>query len=188
MDGQTGLLAHTPQELAEKIATLVREPELREPLGRQAYERAQEFTWDRTAEAQPARARGRARPRARADALADPQLRHLGHRPRRGPGRRRDRRNVLALIFTVVFARILGGVDYGSLAALVSALIILMVPGSALQIAVARETVAAPWPRATPTRARRCRAGYARWPSPRSSWPLLAIPARSLIGSGDQRG
>ena len=47
--------------------------------------------------------------------------------------------NVLGLVFTVVFARILGASDYGSLAALVSAWIILMVPGSALQIAVARE-------------------------------------------------
>jgi O-antigen/teichoic acid export membrane protein len=47
--------------------------------------------------------------------------------------------NVLALAFTVVFARILGGAGYGSLAALVSSFIILMVPGQALQTTVARE-------------------------------------------------
>jgi O-antigen/teichoic acid export membrane protein len=47
--------------------------------------------------------------------------------------------NVLALGFTVVFARILGGSGYGSLAALISAFIILMVPGQALQTTVARE-------------------------------------------------
>jgi O-antigen/teichoic acid export membrane protein len=47
--------------------------------------------------------------------------------------------NVIALVFTVVMARVLGATDYGSLAALLSAFIILMVPGSALQIAVARE-------------------------------------------------
>jgi O-antigen/teichoic acid export membrane protein len=47
--------------------------------------------------------------------------------------------NVAALVFTVLFARILGASGYGSLAVLVSALIILTVPGSALQIAVARE-------------------------------------------------
>jgi O-antigen/teichoic acid export membrane protein len=47
--------------------------------------------------------------------------------------------NAIALVFTVVFARILGASDYGSLAALISAFIILMVPGSALQIATARE-------------------------------------------------
>jgi hypothetical protein len=47
--------------------------------------------------------------------------------------------NVLALVFTVIFVRILGATGYGSLAVLISAYIILMVPGSALQIAVARE-------------------------------------------------
>jgi O-antigen/teichoic acid export membrane protein len=50
--------------------------------------------------------------------------------------------NVIALGFTIVFARVLGATDYGSLAALMSAFIILMVPGSALQIAVAREVSA----------------------------------------------
>ena len=47
--------------------------------------------------------------------------------------------NVIALAFTIVFARVLGASGYGSLAALLSAFIILMVPGSALQVAVARE-------------------------------------------------
>jgi O-antigen/teichoic acid export membrane protein len=47
--------------------------------------------------------------------------------------------NLLALLFTIVFARLLGASGYGSLAVLVSAYLILMVPGSALQIAVARE-------------------------------------------------
>lgn len=50
--------------------------------------------------------------------------------------------NVIALVFTVVMARVLGATDYGSLATLMSAFIILMVPGSALQIAVAREVSA----------------------------------------------
>ena len=47
--------------------------------------------------------------------------------------------NALALVFTVLFARILGATDYGSLAALVSLFVILSVPGSAVQVAVARE-------------------------------------------------
>jgi O-antigen/teichoic acid export membrane protein len=47
--------------------------------------------------------------------------------------------NVIGLAFTIVFARVLGASGYGSLAALLSAFIILMVPGTALQIAVARE-------------------------------------------------
>ena len=48
--------------------------------------------------------------------------------------------NALAMIFTVLFARLLGAEDYGSLAALVSTFVILSVPGSALQVAVARES------------------------------------------------
>ena len=47
--------------------------------------------------------------------------------------------NVVGLLFTVVFARILGGADYGSLGALISTVIILQVAGNALQTTVARE-------------------------------------------------
>lgn len=47
--------------------------------------------------------------------------------------------NVLALAFTVAFARILGSDGYGSLSALVAAFLILTVPGQALQVTVARE-------------------------------------------------
>ncbi|MBA3261657.1 MAG: oligosaccharide flippase family protein [Thermoleophilaceae bacterium] len=47
--------------------------------------------------------------------------------------------NILALGFTVVFARVLGASGYGDLAVLLSSFIIMMVPGSALQIAAARE-------------------------------------------------
>lgn len=46
--------------------------------------------------------------------------------------------NVLGLAFTIVFARWLGPTGYGSLAVLVSAFIVLSVPGSALQVEVAR--------------------------------------------------
>jgi O-antigen/teichoic acid export membrane protein len=51
--------------------------------------------------------------------------------------------NVLALAFTVVFARKLGQTGYGSMSALISTYIILMVPGSAVQTTVAREVSAA---------------------------------------------
>jgi len=47
--------------------------------------------------------------------------------------------NAIALLFTVLFARILGAGGYGSLAALISTFLILAVPGSALQVVVARE-------------------------------------------------
>jgi O-antigen/teichoic acid export membrane protein len=47
--------------------------------------------------------------------------------------------NLIALVTTVVFARLLGAAGYGSLGALLAAFVILMVPGSALQATVARE-------------------------------------------------
>jgi O-antigen/teichoic acid export membrane protein len=47
--------------------------------------------------------------------------------------------NLLALGFTIIFARILGDDGYGDLAVLLSSFIIMMVPGSALQVAAARE-------------------------------------------------
>jgi O-antigen/teichoic acid export membrane protein len=47
--------------------------------------------------------------------------------------------NVIGLLFTIVFARVLGGADYGSLGALISTVIILQVAGNALQTTVARE-------------------------------------------------
>lgn len=46
---------------------------------------------------------------------------------------------VLAVAFTVVFTRVLGTDGYGSLAALLNLTVILFVPGSALQVAAARE-------------------------------------------------
>jgi glycosyltransferase involved in cell wall biosynthesis len=48
--GETGLLAQTPGELAEATRRLVEDGELRDRMGRAAYERARTFSWDRTAE------------------------------------------------------------------------------------------------------------------------------------------
>ena len=47
--------------------------------------------------------------------------------------------NVIAVVFTVVFTRLLGANDYGSLAAMLNLSVILFVPGSALQVVVARQ-------------------------------------------------
>jgi O-antigen/teichoic acid export membrane protein len=47
--------------------------------------------------------------------------------------------NALQLIFTVIFTRVLGPTDYGTLAALISAFLILYVTGQAVQVAAARE-------------------------------------------------
>lgn len=46
---------------------------------------------------------------------------------------------VLAVVFTVIFTRLLGTDGYGSLAALLNLTVILLVPGSALQVAAARQ-------------------------------------------------
>ena len=48
--------------------------------------------------------------------------------------------NAIQLVFTILFTRLLGVTDYGSLAVLVSAFLILLVAGSAVQVAAARET------------------------------------------------
>src|SRR5918912_380117 len=48
-----------------------------------------------------------------------------------------------ANVFALVFTRVLGQNDYGSLAALISTFLILNVPGYALQTTVAREVGAA---------------------------------------------
>jgi glycosyltransferase involved in cell wall biosynthesis len=49
VDGETGLLADTPPELALRVRDLVRRPELRTRLGEAAERRARGFTWDRSA-------------------------------------------------------------------------------------------------------------------------------------------
>lgn len=48
--------------------------------------------------------------------------------------------NAIQLVFTIAFTRLLGVTDYGSLAVLVSAFLILLVAGSAVQVAAARDT------------------------------------------------
>jgi glycosyltransferase involved in cell wall biosynthesis len=45
-DGRTGLLARSPEELAQRIQLILRDPELRDSLGAAALERAHAFTWD----------------------------------------------------------------------------------------------------------------------------------------------
>jgi O-antigen/teichoic acid export membrane protein len=48
--------------------------------------------------------------------------------------------NGIQLVFTVVFTRLLGATGYGTLAALISAFLILLVAGQSVQVAAARET------------------------------------------------
>lgn len=136
VDDETGVLAETPEELARRVRELVRDPARRDELGEAARARARGFTWDHTAQANlavlsdaAARRRGRLRDVVRrsdsgkAAALAGATLAN----------------NAIQLIFTVVFTRLLGQTDYGALAALVSAFLILLVGGQSIQVAAARE-------------------------------------------------
>ena len=140
-DGVTGLLADDTDELAGRSARIVEDPACASGSATNARSARRVHSWD----ARPAHAT--ARPRA-TEAPAVPRtplpiaLRRLA---RSDTGRAAGlagavmAANVIALVFTIVFARLLGRDGYGSLAALVSAFLILSVPGSALQMTVARE-------------------------------------------------
>ena len=110
---------------------------MRSRLGDAAHARAREFTWDRTAEenlqvldAEAATERAGLR-----TALSGSETLKAA-----GLAAATLASNAIALLFTVLFARLLGADGYGSLAALISTFLILAVPGSALQVMVARET------------------------------------------------
>ncbi|MGH2948570.1 MAG: glycosyltransferase [Solirubrobacteraceae bacterium] len=137
VDGETGLLADDGPELTTRVRELVEDRELRERLGAAARARAHTFTWERTAgetlavldAAAESRRAGLRESLAGSNTLkaAGLAVATLGS-------------NAIALLFTVLFARLLGAEGYGSLAALLSTFLILAVPGSAVQVAVARET------------------------------------------------
>jgi glycosyltransferase involved in cell wall biosynthesis/O-antigen/teichoic acid export membrane protein len=140
-DGKTGLLADDGPGLVDATRRLVSDTALRERMGQAALERARDFTWDRTAR--------RTLDVLEAAHAAEPRktpLRDLlGGLAQSDTGRAAGlaaavmAANVVALAFTIVFARVLHSSGYGSLAALVSTFLILSVPGSALQMTVARE-------------------------------------------------
>ncbi len=137
VDGETGLLADDGPGLTAQVRRAVEDRELRERLGEAARARAQTFTWERTArstlEVLEAAAEAE-RPRLRTTLAASETLKAAGLAAATLAS------NAVALVFTVIFARILGADGYGSLAALLSTFLILAVPGSAVQVAVARET------------------------------------------------
>jgi glycosyltransferase involved in cell wall biosynthesis/O-antigen/teichoic acid export membrane protein len=141
-DGRTGLLVQDPDDLTRQIRSLASDREKVERLGRAARERAQEFTWERTASESLA-----AIERVATEQGAAPSMRErlAGSDTARAAGLAGAlmAANFVALIFTIVFARLLGASGYGSLGALNAAFTILVVPGSALQATVAREVSAA---------------------------------------------
>src|SRR3954451_8702673 len=140
-EGVTGFLADDGDQFTAGVRRLVEDGDLRERMGRAAFDRAQQFTWDRTARRPLAVLEA-----ARADEPGKLPLRELlAGFWRSDTGRAAGlagaviAANFVALIYTIVFARVLHNSGYGSLAALVSTFLILSVPGSALQLTVARE-------------------------------------------------
>jgi glycosyltransferase involved in cell wall biosynthesis/O-antigen/teichoic acid export membrane protein len=137
VDEQTGVLAETPEELAAKVRGLVRDPERRDRLADAAEARARGFTWDRTAQENLAlleRAAEEPAPTLVAGLKRSETAKAAGMAVATLAA------NAIAVVFTIVFTRLLGVGDYGSLGALLSTFTILAVAGSALQVAVARET------------------------------------------------
>jgi glycosyltransferase involved in cell wall biosynthesis/O-antigen/teichoic acid export membrane protein len=137
VDGETGALADTVEDQTERVREIVEDPALRRRLGDAARERARTFTWERTAaeNLHVLEAESTADRQALRGALAQSETAKA-----LGLAAATMAANVVSLLFTVVFARVLGTDGYGSLAALVSTFLILSVPGLALQVAAARET------------------------------------------------
>src|SRR4051794_3326360 len=136
VDGQTGVLVDTPDELVEHVSALVEAPERLEAMGEAALSRARGFTWDNTAS-------GTLEVMTRAIEAERPRLRDALRRSESGKAAGLAAatlaNNAIQLIFTVVFTRLLGATGYGTLAALISAFLILLVAGQSVQVAAARE-------------------------------------------------
>src|SRR3954463_4293196 len=128
VDGETGLLAETPEELTGKVRALVGDPAQRDRLGEAAQARARGFTWDNTAAAN-LRVLERAASTPRTSLRQ--QLRSSETVKASGLAGATLAANAVQLGFTIVFTRLLGKAGYGSLAALVSAFLILLVGGEA---------------------------------------------------------
>jgi glycosyltransferase involved in cell wall biosynthesis/O-antigen/teichoic acid export membrane protein len=136
VDEQTGLLAHSPEELAEKVSALVADPVRRDQLGDAAKARARGFTWDATSHANL----------TVLDTVAEAQRPRLRDAVRRsdtgaaaGLAAATLLNNAIQLVFVVLFSRLLGADGYGALAAIISGFLILMVGGQSIQVAAARE-------------------------------------------------
>ena len=157
----------------------MRDPELRERLGTQALERARDLHLGGGGRALAGLAGVRPAPPPPSASLLARCSRSSDTGRAAGLASAVIATNVIALLFTVVFARVLGADGYGSLAALLSAFIILMVPGSALQIAVAREVSTAAGGRRSHAGAA-CAAGRAAGPGDRAGRGLADPAARAV--------
>src|SRR3954466_8636730 len=114
-DNVTGFLADDGAGLTAHVKRVVDDDALREQMGRAAYERAQEFTWDRTAR--------RTLDVLEAEQVAEPRKRAMRDLwagfSRSDTGRAAGlaaavmAANLIALVYTVVFARVLHSSGYG---------------------------------------------------------------------------
>lgn len=134
---RTGLLAADEKELVTHVRRLIEDAPLRQRLGQAALEHARGFSWERMAERtldllEERRAAGPPASFVRSLAGSDAGS-------ALGLAAAAMATNVIALVVTILFARLLGGDGYGSLAALVAAFLILALPGQALQVAAARQ-------------------------------------------------
>jgi glycosyltransferase involved in cell wall biosynthesis/O-antigen/teichoic acid export membrane protein len=136
VDGQTGVLVDSPEELVEQVSALVETPERLAAMGDAALSRARGFTWDNTAS-------GTLEVMQRTIEAERPRLRDALRRSESGKAAGLAAatlvNNAIQLVFTVVFTRLLGATGYGTLAALISAFLILLVAGQSVQVAAARE-------------------------------------------------
>ena len=136
VDGQTGVLVDTPHELVTQVRDLVETPERLAAMGEAARSRARGFTWDNTAS-------GTLEVMTRTIEAERPRLRDALRRSESGKAAGLAAatllNNAIQLVFTVVFTRLLGANGYGTLAALISAFLILLVAGQSVQVAAARE-------------------------------------------------
>ena len=105
-------------------------------MGEAARSRARGFTWDNTAS-------GTLDVMTRTIEAERPRLRDALRRSESGKAAGLAAatllNNAIQLVFTVVFTRLLGANGYGTLAALISAFLILLVAGQCVQVAAARE-------------------------------------------------
>jgi glycosyltransferase involved in cell wall biosynthesis/O-antigen/teichoic acid export membrane protein len=136
VDGQTGVLVETPAALVEEVSALMEQRERLAAMGDAAMARARGFTWDNTAS-------GTLEVMQRTIEAERPRLRDALRRSESGKAAGLAVatlvNNAIQLLFTVVFTRLLGATGYGTLAALISAFLILLVAGQSVQVAAARE-------------------------------------------------
>jgi O-antigen/teichoic acid export membrane protein len=136
---RTGLLARDRDELRDHLVRLAADVDLVEKLGANAREHVREFTWERTAQTTlTALEQERDTPQR---ALLPRAVERLRSNTFRAAGLAAAvlANSAIALICTVLFARWLGSDSYGTVASLLACVLMLTIPGSALQAAVARD-------------------------------------------------